>query len=74
MAGKAWLWEHEVAGHTCLQSEAEKNDCWYSSLISFIQSVSAASENVPPALKVGVCSSVKCLWKHTHRHTQKCVS
>lgn len=48
MAGKTWLWEHEVAGHMCLQSEAEKNDCWYSSLISFIQSVSAAPENVPP--------------------------
>lgn len=50
-AGKARLWEHEVASHMCLESEAEIDECWCSALFPFTQSLSDASETVPPTLE-----------------------
>lgn len=34
----------------------------------------AATETLSLTFKVGVGFSVNCLWKHSPRHTQKCVS
>lgn len=49
----------------------ERDECCL--LGGLIQSVTLAYGTMPTTFRVSLTSSIKCLWKHCQRHSQRCV-